>query len=377
MFLAAWPIKRLLLPFIAFITMMPLVGLVKVAMEAQSLTAALPTLVIPALGVPACLTVLAHTLQLSRRLRDLAEAMNRAADGDLTVTVDVRGGDEVAQMGVSLNTMVTELRALLSSVSSTSGRIEGTAESFERVAASVGDAAEQASRQADLAAQHADEVSHNARSVASGSEEMSTSIADIARSASEAMAVATDAVHTVEATTDTMGKLGDSSREVGDVIRLITSIAAQTNLLALNAHIEAARAGDAGRGFAVVADEVKQLAQETAWATEDISRRVAAIQADAEAAARSIGEISGVIGRINEYQTTVASAVEQQTATTQAINAGINDAAASSERIAHNISGVAQASDHTASAISGTHDSAQQLAAMGRELRQLVNSYQV
>ncbi len=154
--------------------------------------------------------------------------------------------------------------------------------------------------------------------------------------------MATGAVQSVVATTGTMNKLGDSSREIGDVVRLITSIAEQTNLLALNATIEAARAGDAGKGFAVVADEVKQLAQETARATEDISKRVETIQEDADQATKAITEIAGVITRINEFQTTIASAVEEQTATTQAINAGVSEAATGSGQIARSISGVAE-----------------------------------
>ena len=172
-----------------------------------------------------------------------------------------------------------------------------------------------------------------------------------------------------------MQKLGESSKEIGDVIRLITSIAEQTNLLALNATIEAARAGDAGKGFAVVADEVKQLAQETARATDDISRRVEAIQADAEDASRAITDIATVISRINEFQTVIASAVEEQTATTQDMNRNVSEAANGSEQIAENISGVASATASTATAVKETSTSADGLAGMSTELTALLRGY--
>jgi methyl-accepting chemotaxis protein len=204
---------------------------------------------------------------------------------------------------------------------------------------------------------------------------MGSSITEIAQNAQEAALVATGAVQTVDATTGTMNKLSESSREIGDVVRLITAIAEQTNLLALNATIEAARAGDAGKGFAVVADEVKQLAQETARATEDISRRVETIQEDADEAGRAIADIAGVIARINEYQTTIASAVEEQTASTQSINASVAIAATGSFHIAQSISGVAAAAGETEQTIRQAQASAEELAAMSGDLARVVASF--
>jgi methyl-accepting chemotaxis protein len=156
------------------------------------------------------------------------------------------------------------------------------------------------------------------------------------------------------------------------VVKAITSIAEQTNLLALNATIEAARAGEAGKGFAVVANEVKELAQETARATEDIARRVEAIQGDTAGATAAISEITAVIARINDYQTTIASAVEEQGATTAEMNRSVTDVATGSSAIAGNIAGVAEAAATTTEGVSQTQQAALDLARMSAQLQAVV-----
>ena len=313
--------------------------------------------------------------QLVRRIGLLDAALAQVVSGDLRVTVDASGGDEVSHMASGVNALAERLRTVFASIDNASGRLRTSAASLEEVAERVGLSASETSAQADVVARTADEVSTNVQAVAAGGEQMGASITEIAQNANEAARVATGAVQSVEATTGTMNKLGDSSREIGDVVRLITSIAEQTNLLALNATIEAARAGDAGKGFAVVADEVKQLAQETARATEDISRRVETIQEDADQATQAITEIAGVITRINEFQTTIASAVEEQTATTQAINAGVADAATGSSQIARSISGVAGSSSATAASMGEARTNAAELTAMSDELAQVVSGF--
>ncbi|MBN1170731.1 MAG: hypothetical protein JXA67_01030 [Micromonosporaceae bacterium] len=179
------------------------------------------------------------------------------------------------------------------------------------------------------------------------------------------------------ATNTTVTKLGESSVEIGNVVNLINAIAEQTNLLALNATIEAARAGDLGKGFAVVAGEVKELAQETAKATEDISRRVAAIQADTTGAVTAIGEITAIISRINDYQMTIASAVEEQAATVQEMNRGISTAAMGSTEIASNISGVARGAQATKTAVGHSQQASSNLADMAAELNAQVRRFRV
>ena len=344
------------------------------AFSAQA-TAILLMFVLGALTVGLATILLSRSA--TRRIAAVVSALGAVSAGDLSQRLKDTGRDEIGDMSRALDTALDRIGGAFSRVSGTADQLATASGSLEAMASEVGRSAEETSSQAEVVARTADEVSQNVQAVAAGGEQMGASISEISRNANEAARVAVGAVAAVESTTGTMNKLGDSSREIGDVIRLITSIAEQTNLLALNATIEAARAGDAGKGFAVVADEVKQLAQETARATEDISNRVETIQQDADQAARAISEIAGVITRINEFQTTIASAVEEQTATTQAINAGVGDAATGSGQIASSITGVAEAANRTARSIGSAHDNATELSRMSQQLATLVAGFQL
>ena len=222
-----------------------------------------------------------------------------------------------------------------------------------------------------------EEVSKSVSIVATGGDEMLASIREIAKNSNESARVAKNAVAVADSANHTVSKLGESSVEIGKVIKVITSIAQQTNLLALNATIEAARAGEAGKGFAVVANEVTELAKETAKATEEIGRKIEAIQSDTKSAVTAIGEIGTIINQINDISNSIASAVEEQTATTNEMGRNISEAARGANEIANNISGVAQAAQNTTSGANDTQAAAKALAEMANQLQAQVTRFKI
>ena len=309
-----------------------------------------------------------------RRVGHVAEALGQ---GDLTRSAGVRSRDEIGRMASALDQATAQLRESIGVVAGSSQSLAAVAEELSGSTQQIASSADETNAQAATVSAAADQVSRNVQTVAAGTEQMSASIREIATNASEAAQVANQAVGIVESVNSTVTQLGASSSEIGNVISLITSIAEQTNLLALNATIEAARAGDAGKGFAVVASEVKDLAQETAKATGDISQRVQAIQSDAEAAVEAIGQIVEVIEKINGYSTMIASAVEEQTSTTSEISRSITEAATGSSQIAENITGVATAADLTTEGVNESRRTADEVARMAGELQQVVVRFQV
>ena len=265
-----------------------------------------------------------------------------------------------------------QLKQVVAMVMESAHAVGSAAEELTASSTQMAATAEETSSQASVVSAAAEQVSKNVQTVATGAEEMETSIREIAKNASAAARVATTAVRLAETTNTTVTKLGESSADIGKVIKVITSIAQQTNLLALNATIEAARAGEAGKGFAVVANEVKELAKETARATEDISRKIKAIQDDAKGAVDAIVEIGGIINEINDISNTIASAVEEQTATTNEIGRNVAQAAKGSSEIAQNITVVAEAVRSTTEGANEAQRAAAKLAHMATGLEQLV-----
>jgi methyl-accepting chemotaxis protein len=267
------------------------------------------------------------------------------------------------------------MRTVLENVTEKSQTLAGAAEELTAVSRQMTNNAEETSAQAGVVSAASEQVSKNIQSVATGTEEMSASIKEIAVNANQAAKVTASAVRMAQETNNNIAKLGESSAEIGQVVKVITSIAEQTNLLALNATIEAARAGEAGKGFAVVANEVKELAKETAKATDDISRKIQTIQSDAQGAVEAIGQISTIINQINDISNTIASAVEEQTATTNEMSRSVSEAAKGGAEIAQNITAVAQAAHNTKEGSTDTQKAAAELSKMANDLQKIVAQF--
>lgn len=266
------------------------------------------------------------------------------------------------------------LNKTLKLVAEHSQTLASASEELTATAQNMNNNTEDTARQAGVASSASEQVSTNISMVATAAEQMSASVHEIAKSASEAAKVGSSAVGVASTTNDTVAKLGASSVEIGEVIKVITSIAEQTNLLALNATIEAARAGEAGKGFAVVANEVKELAKQTAAATEDISAKIEAIQTDATGAVSAIGEISEIIRRINDIQNDIASAVDEQSATTNEIARNVSEASRGSSEISENIVSVSSSAQNTTEGANDTLTAARELAKLSSELNGIVEA---
>ena len=313
--------------------------------------------------------------ELRQKVDSLLDVVDSAAKGDLTRAVSVGGSDAIGKMGEGLGSFLTDLRNNIGDLATQTQDLSQAAELLSSVSHQMAGSADQTSSQANLVNEGAQQVNAHVKSVSAGVEEMNSSIRDVARSATEAAEVATNAVEIARDANETVSKLGQSSNEIGNVVRVITSIAQQTKLLALNATIEAARAGEAGKGFAVVANEVKELAKETANATEDISRKIEAIQGDTTGAIAAIEKIGQIIGEINELQNRIAGAVEQQSSTSNSVAQNLAEAALATDEITQNIAGVADAAGGTSKAASDTQVSAQDLEKLASELRKIVQRF--
>lgn len=314
-------------------------------------------------------------LPILQALRRINGAFARMAAGDFTARTNLTSRDELGRTGRGLDEANAGMAALVRQVAEASADIATSSQQLSAVNGQIATNAEESAAQAASVAAAAEEVSRNVTSVSAGAEELSQTLRQIAGDVSDAAQNANEAVSVSSSTNERVASFDESSAKIGDIVRTISAIAQQTNLLALNAAIEAARAGEHGRGFAVVANEVKDLAGETARATDDVTRRVQSLQSDTREAVLAIGEVADIIGRVNDYQANVANAVEQQASTTQEMSRGVSEAAAGTREIAQNISGVATAAASTRSGVDEARQAADHLAEISARLSGLVVAF--
>ncbi|MCC6406792.1 MAG: MCP four helix bundle domain-containing protein [Planctomycetes bacterium] len=313
--------------------------------------------------------------ELKSKVDQLLGAVDAAAKGDLTAAVTIRGQDAIGRMGEGLTRLLADMRSSMSRIRENAQKLAGASKTLTSVSSDMNTEASATSEQASVVTSVTTQLSHNVQTVAAGTEQMSNSIQEISRNASEAANVARRAVTVAEETNAAVSRLGTSSEEIGKILKVITSIAQQTNLLALNATIEAARAGEAGKGFAVVANEVKELAKETAKATEDIRTKIDTIQKDTTGAVAAINQIGEIIRSIDQLQTSIASAVEEQHATTQEITGNLNEAAKGSSQIVESITQMAGAALSTKTGATNSSKVSNDVSGMAGELLELVGQF--
>jgi methyl-accepting chemotaxis protein len=324
----------------------------------------------------------AVAILLSRRISNTTQSVlaqaEAIASGDLTrQDLKILSDDELGDLTQAINKVNQSLKDMIVAIADNAEHVASASTELSATGQQISANSEETSAQARVVSESAQKVSQNLQGVSAGAEEMSATIQSIAGNTHEAATIASKGVQTAQAANAKVSKLGDSSVEIGEVIKVITSIAEQTNLLALNATIEAARAGEAGKGFAVVANEVKELAMQTAKATEDIGRKITAIQVDTKGAVEAIGSVTSVITQVSDISGTIATAVEEQSATTREMTRNVTEAAKGSDEITTNIAGVADAARGTANNAHESQKAAEDLAHMASQLRGLVEQFKV
>jgi methyl-accepting chemotaxis protein len=313
---------------------------------------------------------------IARPMQTAVETLEKVAEGDLTQRLRVRSHDEVGRLSKALNRVVESFSRAIRGIDHRAVILAKAASDLSQVSRQLSDDADQTSSQANTASDAGGKVSLSVQNVAGATEQMAACLREISKNSGDAASVSVDAAREADKTTATMFKLQKSTEKIGEVISLINNVAQQTNLLALNASIEAARAGEAGQGFVVVANEVKELAKQTSEATDEIVEMIQTIQTDSESARYDIGRIADVIHQIRDFQNSIASAVEEESATTDEVSKNIAGTAHAAAEIARNVTGLAQNATRTKSRAADVEDASAELARLSSELRNLVRQFQ-
>ena len=361
------------------------------------------------MGVAAVLILLVSAFfigrSISRPIVACSNAVQKLANGDLTGSVDFKRNDELGTLADSVNACIENLRKMVQEITHTSEALTESASILTETANSQAAGAEQTNVQAHTVAAAGEELAINSKSmtasageisqaattVAAAVEEMSSSIQEVARNCTQESEIARKADSQARQTRDLMIKLDESARQIGKIVELINQIAEQTNLLALNATIEAASAGEAGRGFAVVANEVKELARQSASATQDIRLQVSLIQENTSNSMEAIDDVAKVIEQVSQIASSIAAAVEEQSATTseivrslhnvtsstKSLSENVKNASAGADEVSRNINGVSQAASESAKGASRISSSAGELSHLAGSLGQLVNRFKL
>jgi methyl-accepting chemotaxis protein len=307
----------------------------------------------------------------------IREILTVVADGDFTRRLSPRSRDELGQTALALNRTIERIGTAMKDIGAEATALASASRHLEGLSERMAGGAVQVSAEADSASTVAGDATDDARAAADNTRHLLTSISEIAQNTSRAATTAAHAVDMVHTANQTINKLGASSAQINDVANVITAIADQTNLLALNATIEAARAGETGKGFAVVAGEVKDLAQQTAKATEEIGHRIAAIQADTQAAVTALEMITGTIDQISTIQHSVSSAIDEQARASQGIEASVERTAGRTVEISGRIAAVATASTDATATAAETRAAAGHLAGTARRLHEITTQFTV
>jgi len=314
---------------------------------------------------------------ISKPLKETVAAMNSATAGNLQSRVSINSSDEVGQIGLAFNDLVTRQHTIVNQINDISRSLQISADSLSKSAHSSHNNADKTLRTVSDVSSAAQELRLGTDTVASATEEMGATIREVSQQATQAADVAGEAAEITSAANDMLTKLANSSASIGKIVEMITGIAEQTNLLALNATIEAARVGEAGKGFAVVAGEVKELARETAKATDEIGGKVKIIQTDSQNAVMAVRDIQRVIDGIHSTQAAIASAVEEQSVTTNEINVSVNQSASRISDIATDVGAVLQMAEVNKEAVATSEEESRNLVSISKQLEDLVSVFRL